>query len=126
MNAGGFNSLAKFELFIWDLEMFLQLQKKLGDKIILKGGAATQFYIPIEFQRTSIDIDMICSASREEVHKALLEIENELNLDGEYCKFRRYEPKNPKLGLDALETYFKLFQVFVIATNYLHPEGDRK
>ena len=82
MNAGGFNSLAKFELFIWDLVMFLQLQKKLGDKIILKGGTATQFYIPIEFQRTSIDIDMICSASREEVHKALLEIENELNLDG--------------------------------------------
>jgi len=44
MAAGGFNSLSKFELFIWDLEMFLQLQEKLGDKIILKGGAATQFY----------------------------------------------------------------------------------
>lgn len=42
--------------------MFLQLQKKIGDKIILKGGAATQFYIPIEKQRTSIDIDMICFA----------------------------------------------------------------
>lgn len=41
---GGFNSLPRFEMFIWDLEMFLQLQKKLGDKIILKGGAATQFY----------------------------------------------------------------------------------
>jgi hypothetical protein len=40
---GGFNSFSKFELFVWDLEMFLQLQKKLGDKIILKGGAATQF-----------------------------------------------------------------------------------
>ena len=39
MLAGGFNSLAKFELFIWDLEMFLQLQRILGDKIILKGGA---------------------------------------------------------------------------------------
>jgi hypothetical protein len=38
---GGFNSIAKFELFIWDLEMFLQLQKKLNDKILLKGGAAT-------------------------------------------------------------------------------------
>ena len=65
---GGFNSLSKFELFIWDLEMFLQLQKKLGDKIILKGGAATQFYVPVTSQRTSIDIDMICLASREEVH----------------------------------------------------------
>ena len=27
MTDGGFNSLSKFELFIWDLEMFLQLQK---------------------------------------------------------------------------------------------------
>lgn len=41
MKEGGFNSISKFELFIWDVEMFLQLQKKLGDKIILKGGAAT-------------------------------------------------------------------------------------
>lgn len=76
---GGFNSIAKFELFIWDLEMFLQLQKKLNDKILLKGGAATQFYVPITAQRTSIDIDMICLASREEVHKVISEIESEFN-----------------------------------------------
>ena len=104
---GGFNSLAKFELFIWDLEMFLQLQEKLGEKIVLKGGAATQFYVPITAQRTSIDIDMICLATREEVHKAITEIETEFSGAGEYCKFRLYEPKNPKLGLDALETYFE-------------------
>ena len=36
------------------LEMFLQLQKKLGDKMFLKGGAATQFYISITTQGTSI------------------------------------------------------------------------
>lgn len=103
---GGFNSIAKFELFIWDLEMFLQLQKKLDDKILLKGGAATQFYIPITAQRTSIDIDMICLAKREEVHKAISKIESEFNGEQEYCKFRIYKPKNPKLGLEALETYF--------------------
>lgn len=107
MTDGGFNSLSKFELFIWDLEMFLQLQKKLGDKIVLKGGAATQFYIPITAQRTSIDIDMICLATREEVHNAISDIEAEFNGEGEYCKFRIYEPKNPKLGLAALETFFE-------------------
>jgi len=107
MADGGFNSLSKFELFIWDLEMFLHLQKKLGDKIILKGGAATQFYIPVTAQRTSIDIDMICLATSEEVHNAISEIETEFNGEGEYCKFRIYKPKNPKLGLDALETYFE-------------------
>ncbi|MGI6776766.1 MAG: nucleotidyl transferase AbiEii/AbiGii toxin family protein [Acetivibrionales bacterium] len=103
---GGFNSIAKFELFIWDLEMFLQLQKKLNDRILLKGGAATQFYVPITAQRTSIDIDMICLASREEVHKVISEIESEFNGEHGYCKFRFYKPKNPKLGLEALETYF--------------------
>ena len=107
MKEGGFNSIAKFELFIWDLEMFLQLQKKLGDKILLKGGAATQFYIPITAQRTSIDIDMICLATREEVHKTISEIEAELDGEREYCKFKAHKPKKPKLGLDTLETYYE-------------------
>lgn len=108
MIAGGFNSLAKFELFIWDLEMFLQFQKKLGEKIILKGGAATQFYIPISTQRTSIDIDMICLANPEDVHDAIHHVENELNGVGEYGKLKLHEPKNPKVGLNALETYFEV------------------
>lgn len=107
MIAGGFNSLSKFELFIWDLEMFLQLQNKLGDKIILKGGAATQFYIPVEAQRTSIDIDMICLATREEARNAIREIESQFNGEGEYCKFIFHEPKNPKVGLDVLETFYQ-------------------
>lgn len=107
MEDGGFNSLSKFELFIWDLEMFLQIQKKLGDKIILKGGAATQFYIPVTAQRTSVDIDMICLATHEEVYQAISEIETEFKGEGDYCKFRIYKPKNPKLGLDDLETYFE-------------------
>lgn len=106
MTDGGFNSLSKFELFIWDLEMFLQLQERLGDKIILKGGAATQFYVPVSSQRTSIDIDMICLASRAEVHQVISEIENEFAGVEDYCKFKLHTPKNPKLGLDALETYF--------------------
>ena len=106
MTEGGFNSLSKFELFIWDLEMFLQIQKKLGDKIILKGGAATQFYVPVTSQRTSIDIDMICLSGRDEMHQIISEIENEFTGVEDYCKFRLYAPKNPKLGLEALETYF--------------------
>lgn len=126
MTHGGFNSLSKFELFIWDLEMFLQLQKKLGDKIILKGGAATHFYVPVTSQRTSIDIDMICLATPEEVHQIISEIENELAGVEDYCKFRLYAPKNPKLGLDALETYFRQFQVYAMSKNCLQLKEDRK
>ena len=106
MGEGGFNSISKFELFIWDLEMLLQLQKKLGDKIILKGGAAAQFYIPVAYQRTSVDIDMICLATSGELHEALSEIEQEFNGEMDYCKFIAHRPKNPKLELGALETYY--------------------
>lgn len=84
----GFNSLSKLELFIWDLEIFLQLQKKLGDNIILKGGAATQFYVPMASQRTSVDIDMICQADRDEVHQIIAEIEDEFDGVEDYFKFR--------------------------------------
>ena len=40
----GFKNMARMELFLWDLELFLQIQKRLGEHIVLKGGAATQFY----------------------------------------------------------------------------------
>ena len=49
----------EWNCFLWDLELFLHIQKILGDKIILKGGAATQFYLPRDAQRTSVDIDML-------------------------------------------------------------------
>ena len=48
-----FNSLARMELFLWDLEIFLQIQSVLKEKIVLKGGAAAQFYLPIDYQRTA-------------------------------------------------------------------------
>ncbi|MDR2570549.1 MAG: nucleotidyl transferase AbiEii/AbiGii toxin family protein [Oscillospiraceae bacterium] len=103
---GHFKSIGRFELFIWDIEIFLQLQKKLGDKIILKGGAATQFYIPITSQRTSVDIDVICTATRSDLHKTLIEIENDFDGKDGFCKFVLHKPINPKLELDTLETYF--------------------
>jgi len=53
------------------LELFLQIQKRLGEHIVLKGGAATQFYLPIEAQRTSVDIDMIFYGKDEDVKNTL-------------------------------------------------------
>lgn len=60
-----FKNLARMELFLWDLEIFLQIQKNLRDKVVLKGGAAAQFYIPVDWQRTSVDIDMVCTARKK-------------------------------------------------------------
>jgi len=106
MDKGGFKSIARFELFIWDLEIFLQIQRIIGDGLILKGGAATQFYIPPQSQRTSIDIDMICLESPEHVHSALRQIEERFSGDDNFFHFLLHSPKKPKLEMNQLETYY--------------------
>ena len=75
MDEFGFKNMARMELFLWDLELFLHIQKILGDKIVLKGGAATQFYLPREVQRTSVDIDMLFFGTEEEIKDTLEQIE---------------------------------------------------
>lgn len=106
MHEGGFNSISRFELFLWDLEILLQLQKRLGDKVVLKGGAAAQFYIPVEAQRTSVDIDLLCSASEQEVTAALSDIESSLKGHSEDFRFRKHIPQRPRVKLSSLSTYF--------------------
>jgi hypothetical protein len=100
-----FNSLARMELFLWDLEIFLQIQTLLKDKIVLKGGAAAQFYLPIEYQRTSVDIDMICVGRTEEVEKALAAIERKFNGKDDLFKARPHNPKDPKANLPMMTYY---------------------
>ena len=42
----GLTNEARIELFLWDLEIFCQIYKRLGDRLILKGGAAAQLFLP--------------------------------------------------------------------------------
>lgn len=39
------------ELFLWNLEIFLQIQDILKDRVVLRGGAAVQFYLPVEYKK---------------------------------------------------------------------------
>lgn len=105
MEEFGFKNMARMELFLWDLELFLHIQKILGDKIILKGGAATQFYLPRDAQRTSVDIDMLFFGTEEEIKKTLRKIEEYLGTEDELFYFHKYSPKNPKTNL-PLHTYY--------------------
>lgn len=100
-----FKNMARMELFLWDLELFLHIQKILGDKIILKGGAATQFYLPRDAQRTSVDIDMLFFGTEEEIKKTLRKIEEYLGTEDELFYFHKHSPKNPKTNL-PLHTYY--------------------
>lgn len=105
MEEFGFKNMARMELFLWDLELFLHIQKILGDKIILKGGAATQFYLPRDAQRTSVDIDMLFFGTEEEIKKTLRKIEEYLGTEDKLFYFHKHSPKNPKTNL-PLHTYY--------------------
>jgi len=47
-----------------------QLQRQLGEKVILKGGAAAQLFFSPERQRTSVDIDVIYIGEKENLQSA--------------------------------------------------------
>lgn len=104
-NELGFNNLARMELFLWDLEIYLQIQNILQDKVVLKGGASAQFYLPIDYQRTSIDIDMVCSADETTIQSTLSDIEKKFDGEGSLFKFRPHSPETPKTALPLLTYY---------------------
>jgi hypothetical protein len=99
------NNLARMELFLWDLEIFLQIQAILKDKVVMKGGAAAQFYLPVEYQRTSVDIDMVCAVSKEEVEEVLAVIERKFKGKDNLFMARPHKPKDPKVKIPMLTYY---------------------
>ncbi len=104
----GFQNLPRLETFLWNLEIFLHLQHILGNCVALKGGAAVQLHLPIHYQRTSVDIDMVCSLGVDEIEEALRKAEDGLGAEDELFRFRRYMPNDPKTGLPLL-TYKMLY-----------------
>lgn len=123
MEEFGFKNMARMELFLWDLELFLHIQKILGDKIILKGGAATQFYLPRDAQRTSVDIDMLFFGTEEEIKKTLRKIEEYLGTEDELFYFHKHSPKNPKTNLPLYTYYTKVPSVLSNAERNMERES---
>ena len=123
MEEFGFKNMARMELFLWDLELFLHIQKILGDKIILKGGAATQFYLPRDAQRTSVDIDMLFFGTEEEIKETLRKIEEYLGTEDELFYFHKHSPKNPKTNLPLHTYYMKVPSVLSNAERNMDTES---
>jgi hypothetical protein len=105
MSEYGFKNINRIELFLWDLELFQQIQNILKDRVVLKGGAAVQFYLPIRAQRTSVDIDMIFNGTKVEIEQVLGEITDKLGGENNLFVFEQHAPKKPKTQL-PLYTYF--------------------
>lgn len=101
----GFTQTLKVETFLWDLELFGQIQRSLGDQVVLKGGAAAQLFFEPARQRTSVDIDVIYLGDKALLPNVLASIHKAFGADDLLFKFEKYAPKSPKTTL-PLETYF--------------------
>ena len=101
----GFTQAVKVETFLWDLELFGQLQRTLGNRVVLKGGAAAQLFFAPERQRTSVDIDVIYLGDAALLPTVLASIHEAFGADDLYFKFSRHVPLSPRTKL-PLETYF--------------------
>jgi hypothetical protein len=114
----GLTNLARIELFLWDLEIYLHIQRGLNKRIVLKGGTAAQFYLPVEQQRTSVDIDMICSASPKEIEELLESITNKFQGRDFLFRFRKHELKYVK-PISHFLLITPLFLPYVLIKNYM-------
>ena len=101
--SAGFAQPQVVELFRWDLELVSQLQGEAGD-FILKGGAATQLYIPIEKQRGSVDVDMLFPRRQDQLSGIIRAVNAKFVSHAPLFQFSVYEPKSPTVGL-PMKTY---------------------
>lgn len=101
--SAGFAQPQVVELFRWDLELVSQLQGQSGD-FILKGGAATQLYVPLEKQRGSVDVDMLFPGGQDQLSRAVRAVNARFVSHAPLFQFAEYEPKSPTVGL-PMKTY---------------------
>lgn len=101
----GFTQLSKVKTFLWDFELFGQLQRHMEEKVVLKGGAAAQLYFPPDKQRTSVDIDVIYSGDADQLTTVLDAIHGEFGGDEVYFNFVKYTPKKATKMLPLLTYY---------------------
>lgn len=84
------------ETHFWIYELHSQIQKKAGDRCVLKGGASTQLYLPVNLQRCTNDIDCATDLSRSELKKLMGSINNDFSQNYIYTSYKEYIPKHFK------------------------------
>jgi len=100
-----FTQPTELEVLIWNYELYGHLQQLANKKLILKGGAAAQLYLPKDKQRASVDLDIVSFMSIDGIEQILKRISTKLNNQENYFVFRRYEPREPEAKL-PMRTYY--------------------
>lgn len=79
---------------IWIYELHSQIQKRLKGRVVLKGGASTQLYLPLQVQRCTEDLDLYTDLSPKQLRKEMKNIEKEFNSNKIHMKVNEYIPKS--------------------------------
>ncbi|KOA21514.1 hypothetical protein CLHOM_01850 [Clostridium homopropionicum DSM 5847] len=92
-NYYGIYNKSILERHIWIYEIHSQLQSRLKDNCILKGGACAQLYIPLEKQRCTEDLDLYTSLTPNKLRTELSSLGKEFNQSKLKTSIREYIPK---------------------------------
>jgi hypothetical protein len=82
------------ESHMWVYELHSQLQKRCGNRIILKGGASSQLHVPVNLQRLTNDIDCATDLSRKELFDVMRSIKESYIKAKFYTSYEEYIPKS--------------------------------
>lgn len=112
------------ELNIWIYEMLCQIQSHSQNNFVLKGGGASQLHIPLDFQRCTVDIDLLCSASEDDIINILSLIQRNFSKLGFPLTFEKYTPKLPidRFHVIPMVTYL----IYLPFRYYRHKNGNLK
>nr|WP_272508950.1 nucleotidyl transferase AbiEii/AbiGii toxin family protein [Clostridium ganghwense] len=99
----------------------------MKDRIVLKGGACMQLYIPLEVQRCTEDLDLYTDLSPNKLRKEMKAIEKEFNTKKIHIKIKEYIPKSVmKSGKTLPITTFIVKFPFIFRENKKSKEGSLK
>ncbi|MBI4980680.1 nucleotidyl transferase AbiEii/AbiGii toxin family protein [Candidatus Woesearchaeota archaeon] len=103
-----FSQSIHIEMLLWDFEIFAQLTAIHKD-FVLKGGAATQIYLPVEKQRASRDIDLATTLTEKEVETELNAVkkrfEERVSNNEHFTWSSAKPPREPKKKIEELHCY---------------------
>lgn len=112
---------------IWIYELHSQIQKRLKGRVVLKGGASTQLYLPLQVQRCTEDLDLYTDLSPKQLRKEMKSIEKEFNSNKIHMKANEYIPKSViKSGKTLPITTFVIKLPFIFKGNRKSKEESLK
>ncbi|MFU0825019.1 MAG: Nucleotidyl transferase AbiEii/AbiGii toxin family protein [Clostridium sp.] len=93
----GIENKSILERHIWIYEVHSQIQKRLKNSCVLKGGACAQLYLPLEVQRCTEDLDIYTSLNPVKLKKELQYLAKDFNMSKIPAKIHEYIPKSVRL-----------------------------